>query len=135
MRRTMRLTRCTGHSGVIEMIAQQLGLAMMPWCVPSACALISGTTSGTAASMRNAEELSITVAPARTASGAKRRELAHAECAAAKLERLARRARRGEQPQLGEREGPLFQATNQLDAHGTGGTDDRDHRRGTCNSL
>ena len=28
--RTNRIVRCTGHSGVMEMMAQQLGLAMMP---------------------------------------------------------------------------------------------------------
>src|SRR5579864_9475358 len=72
----MRFTWCTGHSGVIEMMAQQLGLAMMPRCVRSAARLISGTTSGTCGSMRKAEELSITVAPACTASGAKRFEVA-----------------------------------------------------------
>ena len=50
---------------------EQLGLAMMPWCERSASALISGTTSGTLASMRKAELLSITRQPRLTASGAR----------------------------------------------------------------
>ena len=130
------------------MIAQQLGLAMMPRWSRIAAALISGTTSGTSASMRKAEELSTTVAPARTASGAKRREvLPPAENSArstpAKLsslssrtrerrdreiECLTRRARRCKQPQLRQREAPLLQAAHQLDAHGAGGADDRHYR-------
>jgi len=74
----------------MEMIAQQLGLAMIPRWLRRLCALISGTTSGTAGSMRKADELSITVAPACTASGAKRREVAapaenSATCTPAKL--------------------------------------------------
>ena len=64
-----------GHSGTIEMIAEQLGLAITPWCAAMAWGLISGTTSGTASSMRKAEELSMTSAPARTAMGAKRLEM------------------------------------------------------------
>src|SRR5688572_32766964 len=68
--RLMRFLRCTGHSGVIEMIAEQFGLAMMPLCVRIVSALISGTTSGTPASMRNADELSTTTVPALTAAGA-----------------------------------------------------------------
>ncbi len=72
----MRFLRCSGHSGVIEMIVEQLGLAMMPLCCRTACGLISGTTSGTSAAMRNADELSTTTAPARAAIGAKRFEIA-----------------------------------------------------------
>ena len=52
------------------MIAAQFGLAMIPWWRAISSGLISGTTSGTAGSMRNAEELSITTAPLRTAIGA-----------------------------------------------------------------
>src|SRR5262245_52765302 len=48
----------------------QFGLATMPWCPRTAWALISGTTSGTAGSIRNAFDLSTTTAPARTARGA-----------------------------------------------------------------
>src|SRR5580692_11553397 len=72
----MRLLLWIGHSGVMEMMAQQLGLAMMPACPRTAWGLISGTTSGTLGSMRKADELSITVAPARTAIGAKRLDVA-----------------------------------------------------------
>src|SRR6185295_19577335 len=46
---TMRLMRrfwWMGHSGVTATIATQFGLAMMPWCVFNASALISGTTNG-----------------------------------------------------------------------------------------
>src|ERR1035438_4380018 len=48
----------------------QFGLAMMPLCHLQSAALISGTTSGTASSMRNALELSTTTQPALTAMGA-----------------------------------------------------------------
>src|SRR5712671_4319306 len=56
----------------MEMMAAQLGLAMIPLCSRTLPGLISGTTSGTPASMRNAEELSTTTAPLLTATGAKR---------------------------------------------------------------
>ncbi len=52
------------------MMVEQFGLAMMPACPAMASGLISGMTSGTEGSMRNAEELSTTTAPARTAMGA-----------------------------------------------------------------
>ena len=54
----------------------QLGLAMMPFgrCA-SMWALTSGTTSGTSGSIRQAEELSITVAPACATTGAKARDV------------------------------------------------------------
>ena len=52
------------------MIAEQFGFAMMPLCVKIASRLISGTTSGTPASMRNADELSTMTVPALTAAGA-----------------------------------------------------------------
>ena len=53
----------------------QLGLATMPLgrCA-RASAFTSGTTSGTSGSMRQAEELSITVAPACATTGARARE-------------------------------------------------------------
>src|SRR5690242_8774740 len=71
----MRLVRWIGHNGVIEIMAAQLGLAMIPLCSRIACGLISGTTSGTNGSMRKAEELSTTTAPLLTATGAKRLEV------------------------------------------------------------
>src|SRR6185369_6704273 len=48
----------------------QFGQARMPWWRRAAWALISGTTSGTAGSIRNALDLSTTTAPAFTAWGA-----------------------------------------------------------------
>src|SRR5690606_11736519 len=65
----IRLRVWIGQSGVIEMIVEQLGFAMMPLCCSIVWALISGTTSGTDSSMRNADELSTTTAPCRTAIG------------------------------------------------------------------
>src|SRR6185437_5348061 len=109
--RLMGLRRWIGHSGVIEMIVEQLGLAMIPLCCLTASGLISGTTSGTPASIRNAEELSTTTAPPgprtsgdraealrRAAAGREQRnvdtaetvlcELAHGQLLAAKRKRL-----------------------------------------------
>ena len=49
----------------------QFGLAMMPFGrSASACGLTSATTSGTCGSIRNADELSITTAPASATRGA-----------------------------------------------------------------
>src|SRR5436189_4341730 len=51
-------------------MVEQLGLATMPLGIfRSASALTSGTTSGTSGSMRQALELSTTMAPARAAMG------------------------------------------------------------------
>ena len=53
----------------------QFGLAMMPLrASPMAPGLTSDTTSGTSGSMRNAEELSMTVTPAATNLGASSRD-------------------------------------------------------------
>ena len=71
MTRLMRLVWWIGHSGTSAVIAAQFGMAMMPLCSRMRRALISGITSGTFGSMRNAEELSMTTAPALTASGRK----------------------------------------------------------------
>ena len=96
--------------------------------------------------MRNAEELSTTTAPARTAAGAKRfdcappaensamstpsrlcvGELLHRDIAAAEFHRLAGRARRGQQAQLRQREFALLEALHELDADGAGGAGDGD---------
>ena len=72
-------TRCSGVTAISAMIVLQLGLAMMP-PLPAfmpfiASGFTSGTTSGTPFVMRNAEELSTTVAPAALAAGAKSREM------------------------------------------------------------
>src|ERR1035437_4089102 len=55
-------------------MVEQLGLAIMPSCHSASCGLTWLTISGTAASMRQALELSMTVAPRATASGASWRE-------------------------------------------------------------
>jgi hypothetical protein len=53
----------------------QFGLAMMPLGrSASVCGLTSDTTSGTSGCMRQADELSITVAPAAANRGASARE-------------------------------------------------------------
>src|SRR4051812_22134697 len=67
--RLMRLTRWIGHNGISAVIAEQFGTAMMPLCSRIRLPLISGITSGTFGSIRNAEELSMTTAPAFTADG------------------------------------------------------------------
>ena len=51
------------------MIVEQFGLAMIPLCVKISSGLTSGTTRGTSGSIRNALELSITIAPRFAASG------------------------------------------------------------------
>src|SRR5258708_4284015 len=51
-------------------VVVQFGLAMIPWCHLTSAALISGITSGTLSSMRNALELSTTTHPAFAATGA-----------------------------------------------------------------
>ena len=54
----------------------QFGLAMIPFGhLATSPGLISGTTSGTSGSIRNAEELSITTAPAAAAAGANSSEM------------------------------------------------------------
>ena len=59
----------------IATIVVQFGLATMPLGIDwSAWAFTSGTTSGTSGSMRQAEELSMTVAPAAATRGARARD-------------------------------------------------------------
>jgi hypothetical protein len=72
----MRLRRRIGQSAMAAITAAQFGLAIMPLCVAIFSALISGATRGTAGSIRKAEELSITTAPACTAVGAHCRAVA-----------------------------------------------------------
>ena len=58
-------SRSSGLSAGMATMVVQLGLATMPFGMSSrAWALTSGTTSGTSGSMRQADELSITMAPA-----------------------------------------------------------------------
>jgi hypothetical protein len=63
---------CIALSGSIATIVVQLGLAMIPFggAWSRASGLTSVTTSGTSGSIRQAEELSTTIAPAATACGA-----------------------------------------------------------------
>ena len=142
------------------MIATQFGLAMMPRCVAMAPPFTSGTTSGTSASMRNAEELSTTTAPWRTATGAKPRDGAAGreqrdvdagelpsvhlvgERRVRRSTTLARRPRRGEQAQTRERTRRQA-AQQQLDADRARGADNRDRgprpaqakRNAVCRSV
>jgi hypothetical protein len=66
----MRDRRRNGSSAISRIIVEQFGLAIIPLCVAMASGLISGMTSGTSGCMRNADELSMTTAPACTARGA-----------------------------------------------------------------
>ena len=66
--------RCRAASTGISCIVEQFGLATTPVCAWAACGFTSATTSGTPSSIRKAEELSTTTAPAATAWGAHSRE-------------------------------------------------------------
>ena len=57
---------CSGFSATTSCAVEQFGLAMMFFLVKpaAASAFTSGTISGTSGSMRQADELSITTAPA-----------------------------------------------------------------------
>ena len=55
--------------------AVQFGFAISPVCSLTSSPLISGITSGTAGSIRKADELSMTTAPAARAMGANLREI------------------------------------------------------------
>jgi hypothetical protein len=75
-RRVRPQASCSGFSTGMAAIVVQFGLAMMPFGMfASACAFTSGTTSGTSGSFRQAEELSITSAPASANFGAYWREV------------------------------------------------------------
>src|SRR3954469_24316318 len=58
-----------GHCGAIAMLVDQLVFSTTPLFDWPASGLISGITSGTVGSMRNADELSTTAAPALAAMG------------------------------------------------------------------
>ena len=73
--RSIPARRWIGASATISCIVEQFGLAISPWCRSSASGLTSDTTSGISGSRRNAEELSITVAPASANRGAHCREV------------------------------------------------------------
>src|SRR5271154_5143141 len=63
-----------GLSGITVTIVVQFGHATIPLCRRAAAPFISGTTSGTSGSIRNALDLSTTIAPALTAIGANSRD-------------------------------------------------------------
>ncbi len=63
-------SRCRGASAITIWMVEQLGLATTAGPAGRVSPLISGTTKGTAGSMRQAEELSTTRAPASTKRGA-----------------------------------------------------------------
>src|SRR6266851_6154157 len=69
----MPAARWIGHTAVARTAAVQFGLAIRPSWRARSCAFTSGTTSGTLGSMRKADELSITIAPAARAAGANSR--------------------------------------------------------------
>ena len=73
MQTTIRFTcprSCNGLSATVSGIATQFGLATIPFLMCRSCsALTSGTTSGQSGSIRQAEELSTTIAPAFAAMG------------------------------------------------------------------
>ena len=69
IRRLMRFFLWIGQSGTSAVIAEQFGTAMMPLCSRIRWPLISGITRGASGSMRKADELSMTTAPALTAIG------------------------------------------------------------------
>ncbi len=66
--------RCRAASTGMSCIVEQFGFAIRPECVRAAWGFTSATTSGTPSSMRKAEELSTTTAPAAMACGAHSRE-------------------------------------------------------------
>ncbi|KAF5042894.1 hypothetical protein DSECCO2_507970 [anaerobic digester metagenome] len=68
--RLMRAASCRGFSTTTIWMVEQLGLAMMPLCQDRSSGFTSGTTRGTAGSMRQALELSTTTQPDLAAHGA-----------------------------------------------------------------
>ena len=141
--RLMRFCRWIGHSGTSAVIAEQFGLAMMPLCSRMRRALISGMTSGTSGSMRKADELSTTTAPAFTAIGAYFREMLppaensamstpSKECSvsssittllAAEFDGLAGRAGAGQRLQPADAEIALVHGGDEFGADGAGDAD------------
>ena len=76
--------RCSGASAISAVIAVQFPFAIRLGWPTSASGLISGMTSGTAGSMRNADELSMHTMPALAAGGSAWRETAAPAEASAK---------------------------------------------------
>ena len=66
---------CSGLSTGIAAMVVQLGLATIPFGMdPSVWGLTSATTNGTSGSIRQADELSMTIAPAAANRGASSRD-------------------------------------------------------------
>ena len=144
----MPAARCNGASAVTRTIVVQLGQDTIPFgSVRRSSGLTSATTSGTSGSMRNAAELSTTCAPrARRLRGPLGRErvvdvdddeVEAVEAAVPEASRTRPRrpanarpaplgARRGEDPQLVDREGALLEDPQHLGADQAGRADDPD---------
>ena len=150
MRRVRPAASCSGLSTGMATMVVQFGLATIPLGMESsAAALASGTTSGTSGSMRQADELSMTMAPAAARRGARVRETeAGAEHNARSMPgEIGRegvldddlpltpgqggpgRPARGQVPHVVDGEGALDQDGAQDHAHLPGGTDDGDSHR------
>ena len=75
MRRVRPAASCNGFNTGIAAMVVQFGFAIMPFgAVRAASGFTSLTTSGTSGSIRNADELSITVTPAAANRGANSRD-------------------------------------------------------------
>ena len=128
MSRCRPAASCSGLSTGIAAMVVQFGLAMMPLGgLIASSGFTSETTSGTSGSLRQAEELSITIAPAAATFGANSRDIdrprreqrqvepgevggrgvLHDDLAVPPGERLAGRTGRGEEPDLVHREAAL----------------------------
>ena len=146
-RRVSPASSCSGLSTGIAAMVVQLGLAMMPLRASAmAPGLTSDTTSGTSGSMRNAEELSMTVTPAAANLGASSRDdvapaenramsspdgsavggVLHGDRPVAPRQRGPRRPRRGEEAELVEGESPLGEQATHDATDLTSCTDDTD---------
>ena len=135
----------TGTSCIVE----QLGLAMMPSCHSPSSGFTWLTMSGTLGSIRQAFELSITVAPRAAASGASWRETSAArreegdvdafeglgsrlpdrQSPSVGAHRRSGRTAGGEQPKLPDREVPFGEDLDHRSTDDASGTDDRDGQR------
>ena len=127
-------------------MVEQFGLAMIPGWPSRSAALTCETTSGMVGSIRQADELSMTVAPAGDRRGRKvvrdagagreERDVDAVECLGDGLSDLERpavdrdgptgRSPGGEQAQVTDRELPLVEDLDHRPTDGAGGTDDRD---------
>jgi len=84
MRRT-RAASCSGLTATTICVVEQLGLAMIPWCLRMSSALTSGITNGTVGFIRQWPLSSTTIAPRRTAWGTKSRAISSGVLAIARF--------------------------------------------------